>query len=201
MAEKVAVIVLAAGSSERMGRAKQFLPWRNTTLVRHATLTALAVDSAEVFVVLGARKSEVMGELNGLSVNIVDNADYQKGLGSSLATGVREIIKPAHRRPKRILVMLADQPAVTPEYLSALIRHSEGGHGITATAYAGRAGVPAVFPEPYFDQLTRLDGDTGAGRLLNGGTFPVALIQPDFDLFDIDTPEDYRRYEGDQERY
>ncbi|PPK86240.1 molybdenum cofactor cytidylyltransferase [Neolewinella xylanilytica] len=198
---KTAILLLAAGSATRMGTAKQLLPWRGTTLVRHAADTALRVPDAEVFVVVGAHKGKVIGELKALSVNVVHNSGYEEGLGSSIAAGVREILAPARRRPSRLLIMLADQPSVTATFLAGLLRRSEREASIVAAAYSGRAGVPAVFPAHYFDVLQNLGGDAGAGQLLNGGEAPVTLIQPDVDLFDIDTPEDYQRYEGNQERH
>ena len=99
-------------------------------------------------------------------------------------------------RPSHILVQLADQPAVTTAYLTELLALAATGPGTVATAYGKRAGVPAVFPAECFGALAALGGDAGAGPLLNSGDVRVRCIHPPFDLFDIDTPEDYHRHEG-----
>lgn len=190
------ILLLAAGGSSRMGTPKQLLPWRGTTLVRHAALQACGVADAAVYVVTGAHAPAVLAQLDGLEISVVDHPDYRDGLGSSLAAGVGHIIRSGGRDYTHLLVQLADQPAVDTAYLRLLLHQAAGDTRIIASAYGDRAGVPAVFPARYFDALSRLGADAGAGSLLKRHAADVRLIHPPVPLFDIDTPEDYRRHEG-----
>ena len=195
MPERTAILLLAAGTASRMGQPKQLLPWRGTSLLRHAVLEAQRVPDSEVYLVAGAYFERIVQEVNGLDVSVVRNVDYAEGLGGSIAVGVREVQRT--RNPYRhIAVTLADQPAVTTEYLMQLIDCTSASGSIVATRYGDRAGVPAVFPSTYIPQLALLSGDRGASGLLNAPESTVQLIDPPFHLFDIDTPEDYRRHAG-----
>ncbi len=196
----LAILLLAAGSSRRMGSPKQLLPWGGTTLVGHAVRQALAVTDA-VFVVLGANAELVVEELKGLKVSVIKHASHNEGLGSSLACGVAFVASDPHQFA-RVLVTLADQPAADAAYLLELCRTAELHPGrIIATAYGARPGVPALFPSAYYAELSALGGDAGAGRLLRAHPEAVMLVRPPQPIYDIDTPEDYRRHEGDQEHH
>ncbi len=180
-----------------MGTAKQLLPWGDTTLIRHAARCALAVEVADVFVVVGAEREAVVKELTGLNVRIIYHSGYAGGLGSSLAAGATAVTGATPDGYTHVLVQLADQPAVTAPYLKVLLREAAVQDTLVATAYPGRPGVPAVFPARYVAELRALGGDAGAGKVLRAAGEAVHLIHPPFDLFDLDTPEDYRRHEGD----
>ncbi len=201
MGETTVVLVLAAGNSSRMGKPKQLLPWKDTTLIGHAVRVALKVPGSKVFVVVGAYRQAVSSELKGLPVTLIEHPDFQRGLGTSLARGVQHFINQDSHSAENLVVTLADQPSVSAHYLSRLLDRSCALDAIIATRYPKGAGVPAVFPRRYFNQLANLGGDAGAKQLLNASTSDVYLIEPPFDLFDIDTPEDYQRHEGDQERH
>ena len=192
---KTAVLMLAAGTASRMGRAKQLLSWGDTTLLRYTVLQVLGIGGTDVYVITGAYAQKVSGELNGLTVKLIHNADFKEGLGTSIGVGAKAILQ-SEQPYTHIAIALADQPAITTDYLDGLIELSERSESIVATRYGDRAGVPAVFPSAYFVHLAQLSGDRGASGLLNSSDSDVLLIDPPFNLFDIDTPEDYRRYAG-----
>lgn len=195
---KLAVIILAAGSSTRMGRPKQLLPWGEGTLLSHAIDQARSIDGA-VVVVLGAHYTIIKEHLSGVEVRTVFNAAYRSGLGSSIATGI-SAVKSEPQAFTAALFMLVDQPSVDAALLRRIVdAHLAEGDKIIATAYPRRLGVPALFPEAFFPQLLTLGGDAGAGELLNAIGSGVLTISPPSRIYDIDTPEDYHRYEGNQE--
>ena len=195
MSERTAIIVLAAGTASRMGQPKQLLPWRETTLLQHAVTQAIRVPQSHVYVVAGAYFKRVEQEVIDLAIKIVHNVNYRGGLGTSIAAGVQAALRedPPY---EYIAVTLVDQPAVTTEYLTNLIDLATKSESIVATRYGERAGVPAVFPSEYFGRLAQLKGDKGASELLNAQDAPVRRIDPTFDVYDIDTLEDYQRYAG-----
>ena len=183
-----------------MGRPKQLLPWAGSSLVGNAVAAALGVPRADVYVVLGAHAGLIRTELHGLDVTFIDNPAFATGLGSSIAAAVRYLFDTPATDYAELTFMLADQPAVTSEYLALLLRRTRSTERIVATEYGEHVGVPAVFPVAYAARLGKLSGDAGAKQLLNDPAIFVDRVAPPVDLFDIDTPEDYRRHEGDQKR-
>ena len=177
------VVVLAAGGSGRMGRAKQLLPYLGHTLVEHAARTALASGASEVVVVVGARADEVRERLRGLGVRVVLNRDWERGMGGSIACGVAALGEGI----ERVVVALGDQPRITPAHLRTL---AERDGPIVASSYDGVVGAPCAFARSEFPRLLALEGDEGARSLIRNQqveTVPFAAAN-----LDVDTPEDYR---------
>ena len=183
-----------------MGRPKQLLAWKSTTLLGHAVGSAQEVARSDVFVVTGAHRALVEPHVQSLGVPAIFNPRHAEGLGSSIAASASYLAS-AGVPYREVVIMLADQPAVTSEHLTLLIAHSRRTRSVAATAYPRRAGVPAAFPWAMLETLQNLGGDAGASELLNGDAYSVVLVPTTSPLFDIDTPEDYRDHEGDQERH
>jgi molybdenum cofactor cytidylyltransferase len=185
------VIILAAGSSSRMGRPKQLLPWKGRTLLRHACETALATSCAPVIVVLGCEAEACARDVNDLSVITVVNAKWELGMGTSVASGISalETIDPGARGA---ILMLVDQPAVTPSFLERLLSEwTPPDPSIVATRYGDDGGVPALFASSYFSELRALDSARGARAILAREKSHVRLIDPECELIDLDTPSVY----------
>src|SRR6266581_4866838 len=113
----VAAVVLAAGSSTRMGRNKLLLDLGGETLVRRAVRAAVEAGVDEVVVVLGHVEPRVRAELAGLACTPVVNPDHAEGAGTSVRTGVRQLAG----RADAIVVVLADMPFVTGAMIAALV--------------------------------------------------------------------------------
>ena len=193
----LAVVILAAGRSSRMGRPKQLLPWAGTTLLRYAVEQAKGLD-ATVYVVLGARHQLLRDHLDGTGVCTALNEGFAEGMASSIRCGV-EAVAATHQRFIPLLFMLVDQPQVDTAYLQRMVEvHGRYPDQIIATAYGDKAGVPTLFPAADLVELLSLTGEVGAGAYLADQGERVRLVRPDKPFFDLDTPQDYRRrYEGD----
>ena len=185
---RVGAVVLAAGGSSRFGSPKQLHTVGGQPLVRRAALAALDSGAAPVLVVLGAHADQVTPALDGLEVSIAMNDEWQRGLASSLATGVRALV--ADPACDGVLVMLADQPLVDAAALSRLLAAFDGGHRLVASAYGGALGVPAVFGREYVDELLTLEGDSGAGPWLRARGDDVTCVPLAAAALDVDTPLD-----------
>lgn len=184
-----ALILLAAGSSSRMGSPKQLLPYRGRPLLRHAVETALEAGLSPVIVVLGARAEEIQPALAGLDgVEVVVNPDWSQGMGTSIQTGLAAL----GSRASGAVLALADQPLVTPQTLRRLVDfHRENGHGIVAASYSGTVGVPVFFARSAFPALMALSPDQGCkGVILAHGSSAAHIDCPEAAV-DVDTAEDY----------
>lgn len=182
----IACAVLAAGASTRLGFPKQLLPWfGHTNLVQHAVDCAHGSHATRVGVVVGAHAANVQRTLRGRDVEFVYSA-WRLGLSASVRAAARWA-DTGHAQA--LLLVLCDQPYLSPEHLARLLTSSRDGTYLAASRYAGRAAAPALFPARYFPALSKLEGDQGAGQLLNHASSAVLVDWPDGEV-DIDTPSD-----------
>jgi len=173
-----------------MGEPKSLLPWGESTLVGHCTQVALDASCHPVLVVAGDEFEAIGRALNGLDVRVVAHAGWRGGLGSSIAAGIAAIADEV----AGVVILLGDQPFVTPELLAALRRGClEPGRGYAACRYRDTLGPPACFASSTFGQLRALTGDRGARSLLAQAGRDVAVVDFPAGAFDIDTREDYAR--------
>ncbi len=181
-------IVLAAGASTRLQRPKQLVRLNSVTLLERAVRIASAASPGRVIVALGADALRMRAHLQrSKSVpRIVLNKNWPLGMGTTLSRAARTVPNDA----SAVLVLLTDQPRIKPRSIRSLVRASQRhpGHAVAST-YAGRLGVPAIFPRKLFRALRSLDGDSGARHLLRGYGRTVHVAVPEARI-DIDSPAD-----------
>jgi molybdenum cofactor cytidylyltransferase len=190
----VAAIVLAAGRSTRMGAENKLLAdIGGNAIVRRVAEAALASRARPVLVVTGHQAEAVRAALAGLDVAFVANPDYAQGLSTSLTAGLRALPDGT----EGALILLADMPRIAAADLDRLIAAfaDAGGAKIIVPMHQGRRGNPVLWPRAHFAEMLRLDGDTGAGRLLaaHAGTVRGVDLATDAILADVDTPEALER--------
>jgi molybdenum cofactor cytidylyltransferase len=184
-------ILLAAGGSRRMGSPKQLLPWGNTTLIEHQ-ISILKLITESVIVVLGANYESILTIVEKFNVDIVINHEWETGMGSSIARGIRKIMS-VDPDAGGALIALVDQPLITTRHFSNLLdafNHEERNIVISQSS-AGWEGVPVVFDSCYFEELSVLDGKAGAKRIINRYIEKVRSVSCNEILDDIDTTEKY----------
>jgi len=180
----VSVIILAAGSSSRMGQSKQLLPWGNETLLTHAIKTAMDSRAGHVCVVLGSNEEQHRNAIERLPVSIVVNDEWQKGMGSSLKRGLRQVSD-----SDAVLIMVCDMPFVTSDHLNNMIQHYETTkQPIVASKYLDAIGVPALFSKEMFGELLGIGDAEGARSVIANHRSQIIDLDSGIDL---DTPEDY----------
>ena len=165
---QVGLLLLAAGSSSRLARPKQLLPYQGQTLLRRAAEVAVASPCRPLVLVTGALHDELLPEIEGLPFHVVRNDAWADGMGGSIAAGLAELETAAEAAPvDAVIVMLCDQPLLTEDVLGRLIVQFQAtGQPVVASAYAGTQGVPALFGRDVFPQLLALRGASGARELL-----------------------------------
>ena len=184
-------ILLAAGASTRMGSVKQLLPWKKSTLLEHSVQQLKHSKIHNVVVVLGANAKHICEKVNFDDVDVAVNPDWEKGMATSIATGMRFLLK---KIPdiESVLVALADQPLLDYKYYKKLIdKSSTSTNKIVASSYSNELGVPAIFDRDYFDNLLNLEGSKGARALLRGGSVKVTSVNAGELALDLDTREAY----------
>lgn len=185
-ATQIAAILLAAGSSSRLGRPKQLVEFDGETLIRRAANALIDAGCEPVVVVLGSEIELSKKHLTGLDVRIAENAVWQTGMSSSIREGMSHVIL---ENVDAVLISVCDQPNVRAEHLQKLITRSRETHAaVTAAEYNNILGVPAVFGRELFDDLMNLTGDKGARDLIREGA-AVSVPIPEAAL-DIDTKSD-----------
>ncbi|MEQ8413596.1 MAG: nucleotidyltransferase family protein [Imperialibacter sp.] len=189
---KLSIVLLAAGSSSRLGQAKQLLPFKNSTLVRHrvTTITQALANEYNVFVVTGAKREEICKELTGLSYTEVYNDQFSEGMSTSIKAGLSFLPPDA----EAVMFLLVDQPFVSEKHLSEMVgKWLNDQSKVLGAAYSGIIGVPAIFPRSYFEQLLSLQGDQGARKILKNLSDAeiVSYPLPEASI-DLDTLEDLK---------
>ena len=190
---KIAILILAAGGSSRMGSPKQLLKWKNSNLLNHTILKAIKTKIKDIFVVLGANADLIIPKIDDKKVKILISQDWKNGLGSSISVGVNHIIQ-SNSSIDGLLIMLSDQPLIEFDHYLKLIKDfSSGNEAIIASKYNdSKLGVPALFDKIYFKDLCELNSDFGAKQLISRYAENVISVENEKSRFDIDTPEQYQ---------
>lgn len=182
----LAILILAAGTSNRLGQAKQLVKYQKKTLLENACINALKI-SENIFVVLGSRQNECKETIKNLNVNVISNKEYKEGLSSSIKAGILELLS-----FKKVLIMLCDQPFIPISHLKKLIKESEDNNTIICSLYDNKIAVPAIFPKNKFSLLIKLEGDKGAKDIIKNNEHKYIVLDNKFSL-DIDEESDLKK--------
>ncbi|MBI1906694.1 MAG: NTP transferase domain-containing protein [Rhodocyclales bacterium] len=193
-APHVAVLILAAGTSSRMGETNKLLAEVDgVPMVLRALNAAQASRAASVTVVLGHEGTVVEALLAPRPARVVHNPDFAQGLSTSLRCGIAAL--PADARA--VLVMLADMPRVSAAHLDRLIEAWDPARpAIIVPHHDGRRGNPVLWPRALFSEMQAVGGDRGARELLARHADQVRRVEFDDDaiFIDVDTPADLARH-------
>lgn len=198
---RVATIILAAGSSSRLGEPKQLLRQNGTTFVRRMAEIALSLHAGPVTVVLGANEKEVAKEVADLPLITPVNLNWAEGLAASLRVGLTAL---PDEPIDAFLILLTDQPHVTAGLLGQLIDvRQQTGRGIVASRYRTGApaepahlGVPALFDIRYRPEFMTFTGDVGARKLIRQYPDDCAEVPFPLGAVDLDTPQDVAAWQS-----
>lgn len=191
---KVTILILAAGSSSRLGKPKQLLPWKRSNLLQWAIKSASETMCYRTVLVLGAYSKEILDKIDIKGVDVIENKNWKNGIGSSIAYGVGHI-KSNFPETDAVLIMLADQPAIDSNYLKNIISmyNSESEQIIVSSYNNTDFGVPVLFDKFYFNDLLKLKSDEGAKQVINRNRSKIISINNKLNFEDIDTYEVYKR--------
>jgi molybdenum cofactor cytidylyltransferase len=181
-------LVLAAGGSRRLGEPKQLLAYGSGTLLDHALDTARSSGFDQLIVALGGSSGEVRRRVDLSGADVVENRDFGEGCSSSIAAGLGSL----DLRAELLVLMLGDQPGVTPETVRALIGGCDEETVLAACLYDDGRGHPLAFGKLLFDDLRELRGDKAVWKLMERRADDVVEVRvPGPIPRDVDTRADY----------
>ena len=188
---KTGIIILAAGSSSRLGRPKQLLDYKGKTLLQTVINEALETSCRPVIAVLGSNAKEIASQHQNDRVNFVINESWENGMASSIVAGLSAIIR-NNSEIESIIIAVADQAFIKMSNFNNLIeKQKETGKNIIASTYAETIGTPVLFKKDYFEALLSLTGAEGAKKILKQYPQDVETVVFEHGEIDIDTETDY----------
>ncbi|MEY9485241.1 CTP:molybdopterin cytidylyltransferase MocA [Streptomyces calvus] len=184
-------LLLAAGGGRRLGgRPKALLTHRGRPLVEHAVATLRAGGCARVHIVLGARADEVRARALLPDCVLVDNPDWEQGMGTSLRAGLDSLVGTGARAA---LVSLVDQPGIGPEAIARVLAAGTSPGSLVSAAYDGVRGHPVLFGAAHWPGIAATaTGDRGARAYLKEHADRLTLVECGdvAEAYDIDTEAD-----------
>jgi molybdenum cofactor cytidylyltransferase len=190
----VAGVVLAAGTSTRMGGPNKLLfDVEGEPLVRRSVARALAAGLSPVVVVLGHEAERVRAQLEGLPCRPVINAEYAGGINASLKTGIAAVPPSVDAA----VVMLADMPFVTAQMITTLVQRYGAGEArpaLVISEYEGINAPPMLYDRALFAELQQMEGEGCGKQVVKRHRAEAVVVQwPAEALSDVDIPADYER--------
>lgn len=196
----VGAIILAAGSSSRMGQSKQLLPVDGEPLLLKTTKTVIAAGIKNIVCVLGANETEHREILKTLPVKIIHHPDWNKGMGSSLKKGISTFTTD-FPETEAVIILVCDQPLLTEKHLHQLVhKKAQSKKDIVASAYANTVGVPVLFDRSFFKTLADVADDAGAKKIIASHADHLAIVDFPDGAVDLDTPDDYNTFKNKNSR-
>jgi molybdenum cofactor cytidylyltransferase len=196
--QKIALLLMAAGSSSRLGQPKQLVEInesdcpKRSLLHRQISVMETICDAlpAKANCVLGfeyeAMSQHVLSQPYSTSVNIIHSQHWHEGLSTSIASGICSLDDDV----SAVLIFLVDQWQLTTKHLSILIKQwQQAPNRIVMASQGNLSSPPVIFPKAFFNDLKAMSGDAGAKKVIKENSNQVKLIDLPEAFIDLDTPE------------
>lgn len=185
------LVILAAGNSSRMGTSKALLPWMKSTLIKELVDKYLEFNQ-EVIVVSGSNHKALLN-LQLETSHIVENTNYEQGMGKSIAVGVY-YVQSHFPKAKGVFILTVDQPFIPLSHLQNMLAVFKSNTIVVSSSEQGYRGIPSLFSAAYFEELAALDNDQGAKPVCFKHKTQLQTVQTAHEeLDDMDTPEMYQK--------
>jgi molybdenum cofactor cytidylyltransferase len=195
---RIGAVILAAGSSSRMGETKQLLQFEDgKTLVKQVLERVRGSRVDEIVLVLGHEAAKVRAGIDVRDTRIVVNERYREGMATSLALGLASL----GAGVAAAFIVLGDQPFVESTTFDALIdRHAQTRAPILVPTHNGTRGNPALLDRSIFPEVMALTGDVGARAIFGNHTEEILKVPVDDPgiLLDFDNREDWNNFQRGQ---
>ena len=193
---RVACLLLAAGSSTRMGRNKMLLELDDETMLRRAAKAAVSAGLDPVVVVTGHERELAEAQIDGIDCVPVHNSNHEAGIHTSVHAGIDSL-------PENVgaaIVVLADMPFVTGDMLRGLVeRYRNSDAPLVISRYGGEINAPPMlYDRSLFGELRAIQQRCGREVVKRHRAEALELDWPRAALTDVNTPEDYDRIREEQ---
>jgi len=188
----IAAVVLAAGLSTRMGRAKLILPIGGKTVLERVLDTYRGARVDDIVVVIGASAEQIRSSVRFDEERVVFNPEYRKGMSGSLKLGIEAL----GSETEAAIIALGDQPFLSSKTVDRLVdEYLATKAPIVVPVYRGQRGNPVLFDSSLFSQIREIEGDKGAKSVVlkNEARVREVAVEDEGVLLDIDTPSDYEK--------
>jgi CTP:molybdopterin cytidylyltransferase MocA len=189
---RFAALILAAGYSSRMGDFKPLLPLGGKRAIEWAVEAFRLAGIADIGVVTGHRAPELEPELRRLKVATLRNPAYDTGMYSSIRAGIGSLAPEVDG----CFVLPVDIPLVRPATVAAIAARYDGSAPVFYPTFRGQRGHPPLIGAELFAEIAAGDGTGGLRAILQQHAATAVAVADQAILFDMDTPEDYRRLDG-----
>lgn len=191
---EIAILLLAAGSSSRLGRSKQLLSITGQPLLLKSVKAAIESGIKNITVVLGANEQAHREVITDAGVQVVVNTAWKKGMGNSLKVGLSYLLQQTPKA-EAVITMVCDQPLINSDQLLKLVFEYESSEStIVASFYQGVAGVPVLFDRTLFSELLSMSDEAGAKKMLQQHPHLVKTVPFPGGEIDIDTEDDLKKF-------
>lgn len=191
--QPVSAVILAAGTSSRMGQAKQLLALGESTVLAQTLAHVQSAALHEIILVLGAAAETIRGQLPSLQgLKIVVNHDYRQGIASSLRAGLSAV----NPNSDAALIILGDQPFIRPQTLTRIVEEYRRSQAqIVIPTHQGQRGNPVLLDRSVFAEVMALEGDVGSRAIFAKHLDRTVNVEVEDSgiLIDLDDPVDYER--------
>lgn len=187
----VAGIVLAAGTSSRMGRNKLLMEVGGERLLRRAVRIAADAGLAPVIVVLGHEADQALDLVADLPCRPIVNAGYLQGIQSSVRAGIEALPDDA----AAVVIVLADMPLIDADMLATLVgSYQANDAALVLSRYGDVNAPPTLYDRSLFPELTTLEGRGCGKQVVNRHRADAITVDWPADLLtDLDEPRDLER--------
>jgi len=183
----ISAILLAAGGSNRLGKPKQLIPWRGTTLLNYTISEIEKSGITDIILVLGASAETITESLINSQLRIVINTNWRSGKASSINAGMKAL----DAETECVMIFLCDQPYIYAKLINRLLKAGQGSQAaIIAPGVDGKPGNPVLFKKSTFEAFSKLHGEEGGKKLFNKFKMELIPWRDERILLDMDTLED-----------
>jgi molybdenum cofactor cytidylyltransferase len=191
--EEIGALILAAGLSSRMGKAKMLLPWGDSTVIRHVVNSYIFAGVTEIVVVTGGNRYDIEKQLHDTAVRLVFNPLYENGeMLDSIKTGIRTFPE----NIQSVLIAPGDHPAIGRDEITAVMDgYMESKSALVVPSHKMRRGHPWAVARSMWPELLNLEAPETLRDFLrkNSNLIHYVEINNPSILMDMDTPDDYER--------
>jgi len=192
-------IVLAAGSSQRMGTPKALLKIGEKTFLQHIVETLHSARIIDVVIVVGAEAEKIQKTIIWFDGKVVINNDWQKGQLSSIIAGLNalDLTKSEPEEIHGAIICPVDHPLLTQSLLVDLLQgYWLSKKRIIIPIHRGKRGHPIIFDRELFDDIRNAPIDIGARAVVRNHEQDIQEVDVNDEgvLINIDSPDDYKKY-------